>query len=245
MRDQLVIQEEMDHCLNSRDEELCQLWSQSQEDGAQLVALLLQVQELISSVKERAEVVERDLEEVNGCFDHHRREINHLKMREKEAKEKVNQLGGSIIRAGHDAKIFKDQLDRMEDNICRCGPTPSEVGEEFVFLEDEARIELSYVSARGSEYVAPPVENPIPIPVPAPCHPCGSSLVASVLEEFVEEPAGAICEDLNTLLREVDVERVRDLQEEFSNSVVHPSPQVGSDQWRRLNGIHHMHPRPG
>ena len=78
MRDQLVVQEEMDHRLNSRDKELHQLRSQSQEDGAQLAALLLQVQELISSVKERAEVVERDLEEVNGCFDCHRGEINHL-----------------------------------------------------------------------------------------------------------------------------------------------------------------------
>ena len=71
MRDQLVIQEEMDCCLDSRDEKLHQLRSQSQEDGAQLAALSMQVQELISSVKERAEVVERDLEEVNGCFDCH------------------------------------------------------------------------------------------------------------------------------------------------------------------------------
>ena len=71
MRDQLVIQEEMDHHLDSRDEELCQLHSQSQEDGAQLAALSLQVQELISSVKKRSEVVERDLEEVNGRFDCH------------------------------------------------------------------------------------------------------------------------------------------------------------------------------
>ena len=52
MRDQLGIQEEMDHCLVSRDEELRQLSSQSQEDGAQLAALSLQVQELIASVKE-------------------------------------------------------------------------------------------------------------------------------------------------------------------------------------------------
>ena len=71
MRDQLVIQEEMDCCLDSRDEELWQLCLQSQEDGAQLTALSLQVQELISSVKERSEVVERDLEEVDDCFDRH------------------------------------------------------------------------------------------------------------------------------------------------------------------------------
>ena len=71
MRDQLGIQEQMDHCLESRDEELRQLHSQSQEDGAQLAALSLQVQELIASVKEWSEVVERDLEEVNSCFDCH------------------------------------------------------------------------------------------------------------------------------------------------------------------------------
>ena len=69
MRDQLAVQEEMDCHLNSRDKELHQLYSQSQENGAQLTALSLQVQELISSVKERAEVVERDLEEVNGRFN--------------------------------------------------------------------------------------------------------------------------------------------------------------------------------
>ena len=71
MRDQLVIQEEMDRHLDSRDKELCQLHLQSQEDGAQLAALSLQVQELISLVKERSEVVERDLEEVNDRFDCH------------------------------------------------------------------------------------------------------------------------------------------------------------------------------
>ena len=71
MRDQLSIQEEMDCRLESRDEELWQLCSQSQEDGGQLAALSLQVQELIASVKERFEVVERDLEEVNGRFDCH------------------------------------------------------------------------------------------------------------------------------------------------------------------------------
>ena len=94
MRDQLVIQEEMNRHLDSRDEELRQLHSQLQEDGVQLATLSLQVQELISSVKERAEVVERDLEEVNGRFDHHQGEINQLKIRGKEVKEKVDQLGG-------------------------------------------------------------------------------------------------------------------------------------------------------
>ena len=159
--------------------------------------------------------------------------------------KKVEELGGYIIGAGHKAKIFKFWLDCMEDNVCRCSCTPLEVREEFISSEEEARTELSYASARGSKYVAPLVENPIPIPVPAPCHPCGSSSVAPALEEIIEEPARAICEDLDALLREADVERVRDLQEESSNLVVHSSPQVGSDQWRRLNGIHHMHPGPG
>ena len=57
MRDQFKIKEDMDVCLDQRDEELCQLCSQSQVDGAQLGALFLQVQELISSVEARAEVV--------------------------------------------------------------------------------------------------------------------------------------------------------------------------------------------
>ena len=116
-------------------------------------------------------MVERDLEEVNGCFEHHRGEINHLKTREKELKEKVEELGGFVLGAAHEAEIFKTCLDRMGDNICKCECTPSKVGEEFVSSE-EAKMELFYASARGSKYVTPPVENPIPIPVPAPCHPC-------------------------------------------------------------------------
>ena len=214
----------MDHHLDSRDKELHQLCSKLQEDRVQLAALSMQVQELISSVKERDEVLERDLEEVNGCFNCHQGEINHLKIREKEAVKKVDKLGGYIIGAGHGAQLFKNQLDGMEENVCRCRHTPLEVGEEFVSSEDEARTELSYASAKGSKYVAPLVENLIPLLVPPPCHPCGSSSVAPVLEEIVEEPARAICEDLDALLREVDEERVRDLQEGSSNSVVHSSP---------------------
>ena len=82
------------------------------------------------------------------------------------------------------------------------------MGEEFVSSEEEARTELSYASARGSKYIAPPLENSIPILVPAPCHPCGLFLAAPALEEIIEEPARAICEDLDTLLREADVERL-------------------------------------
>ena len=121
--------------------------SQSQEDGAQLAALSLQLQELISLVEERSKAVERDLEEVNGCFDCHRGEINHLKTREKESKEKVEELGGFVLGAAHEAEIFKTCLDWMEDNTCKCGCTPSEIGEEFVSSEDKARTELSYASA--------------------------------------------------------------------------------------------------
>ena len=72
MRDMLKVQEHMDIRLDQRDEELHQHWSQSQVDGAQLAALSLQMQELISSVESRAEVVCKDLEEINGRFDHHR-----------------------------------------------------------------------------------------------------------------------------------------------------------------------------
>ena len=68
IRDQLKVQELMDTFLDQRDEELHQLCSQSQADGAQLVALSLQLQELISLVEEQSRVVERDLEEVNGHF---------------------------------------------------------------------------------------------------------------------------------------------------------------------------------
>ena len=89
MRDMLQIQEDMDHCLDQRDEELCQLRSQSQSDGAQLAALSLQMQELISSVESRAEMVGKDLEEINGWFDRHRGEINCLKIREKDAQEET------------------------------------------------------------------------------------------------------------------------------------------------------------
>ena len=113
MRDMLKVQELMDIRLDSRDEELCQLQSQSQVDGAQLAALSLQVQELISSVEARAKVVGRDLEEINGRFDCHRGEINHLKIREKDAKEENEKLKGFIIGAGHGVQVFKDHLNRM------------------------------------------------------------------------------------------------------------------------------------
>ena len=99
MRVQLEMQEGIDLRLEQRDEELHQLRSQSQADRAQLAALSLQLQELISSVESRAEVVGRDLEEINGWFDRHRGEINRLKIREKTAKEETEELKSFIIGA--------------------------------------------------------------------------------------------------------------------------------------------------
>ena len=244
MRELLKIQEGMDLCLDQRDKELHQLHSQSQSDGAQLAALSLQMQELISLVESRAKVV-KDLEEIYGWFDCHRGEINCLKIREKDSKEEVEKLKGFIVGAGHEAQVFKNRLDRMEENVCRCGQTPSEVGEEFVSSEDEDRTELSYASVRVDEYVAPPVENTIPLPVPAPATCClGPTTTLPPMEEISKEPT-FICEDLDGLLREADEGRARDLQEGPSNSVVCSPPQVGSQEWRRLNGIHRMHPGPG
>ena len=203
MRDMLKTQEGMDPRLEQRDEELQQLHSQSQVDGAQLAALSLQMQELISSVESRAKVVGKDLEEINGWFDRHKGEINCLKIREKDAKEETEQLKGFIVGAGHEAQVFKNCLDRMEENVCRCGRTPSEVGEEFVLSEDEGRTELSYASVRENEYVAPPVENPIPLPIPAPVPCCqGTHTTLPTLEEITEEPS-FICEDLDGLLRQM------------------------------------------
>ena len=132
MRDQLKVQELMDVHLNQRDKEIRQLRSQSQADGAQLAALSMQVQELISSVEARAEVVGKDLEEINGQFDLHRGKINCLKIREKDAKKVTEKLKGFIVGAGHEARVFKNCLDKMEENVCRCGRTPSEVGEDGI-----------------------------------------------------------------------------------------------------------------
>ena len=198
MRVQLKVQELMDICLDQRDKKLCQLQSQSQADEAQLAALSLQVQELISLVEARTKVVGKDLEEISGWFNHHRGEINRLKIREKDTKEEVEKLKGFVIGAGHEAQVFKDCLNRMEENVCRCGHTPSEVGEEFVSSEDEARMELSYASAHGSKYMAPPLENPILIPIPALASSCclGSGTALPPLEEITEE-ATFICEDLD------------------------------------------------
>ena len=189
-----------------------------------MATLSLQMQELISLVESRAEVVGKDLKEINGQFDHHRGEINHLKIREKDAKEETEKLKGFIVGAGHEAQVFKSRLNRMEENVCRCGRTPSEVGEEFVSFEDEGRTELSYALAAGEEYVALPIENPIPLLVPAPASCClGSTTTLPPMEEITEEPA-FICEDLNGLLREADEGRARDLQEGSSNPVVRLPP---------------------
>ena len=226
MRDMLKVQEQMDIHLDKRDEELRQLQSQSQSDGAQLAALSLQMQELISLVESRAEVVGKDLEEINGRFDCHRGKINHLKIRERDAKEETAKLKGFIVGAGHEAQVFKNRLDQMEENICRCGWTPSEVGEEFVSSEDEGRTELSYASAAGEEYMAPPVENSIPLLIPAPATCClGPTTTLPLMEEISKEPT-FICEDLDGLLMEANEGRARDLQEGSSQSVVHSPPRL-------------------
>ena len=247
MRDQLKVQELMDLRLDQRDEELRQLCSQSQANGAQLAALSLQMQELISLVESRAKVVGKDLEEINGRFDRYRGEINRLKIREKDSKEEVEKLKGFIIGAGHEAQVFQNRLDRMEENVCKCGWTPSEVGEEIVSSEDKGRTELSYASVREDEYVTPSIKNSFPIPIPALASSCCLGSVAAPLppmEEITEE-ATFICDNLDGLLREADEGRARDLQEGPSNSVVRSPPQVGSQEWRRLNGIHRMRPGPG
>ena len=161
MRELLKIQEGMDFCLDQRDKELRQLRSQSQADGAQLAVLSLQMQELISSVESRAEVVGKGLEEINGRFNCHRGEIDRLKIQKKDAKQETEKLKGFIVGAGHQAQVFKNRLNRMEENVCRCGQTPSEIGEEFISSEDKGRTELFYASAHEKEYVAPPIKKPV------------------------------------------------------------------------------------
>ena len=107
------------------------------------------------------------------------------------------------------------------------------------------RMELSYASVREDKYIAPPVENSIPLQIPALATCClGPTTTLPPMEEISEEPA-FICEDLDGLLREADEGRARDLQEGSSQSVVRSPPRLGSERWRRLNGIHCMHPGPG
>ena len=64
------------------------------------------------------------------------------------------------------------------------------------------------------------------------------------MEEISEEPT-FICDDLDRLLREANEGRARDLQEGSSQSVVCSPPRLGSERWRRLNGIHCMCPGSG
>ena len=56
-------------------EEIQQVFSQSQEDGAKMTAMSLQLQELISLMEERSKAVGTNLEEVNDRFDCHCQEI--------------------------------------------------------------------------------------------------------------------------------------------------------------------------
>ena len=55
--------------------------------------------------------MERDPEEVNGWFDYRRGEINCLKRREEEQKEREEELRRYVLGAAHEAEIFKNQLD--------------------------------------------------------------------------------------------------------------------------------------
>ena len=93
-------------------------------------------------------------------------------------------------------------------------------------IHDKGRTELSYASAPGEEYVAPPIENSSPIPIPALASSCCLGSVAAPLppmEEITEE-ASFICDDLDSLLREADKERAKELQEGPSSSVVCSPP---------------------
>ena len=110
-----------------------------------------------------------DIFEISKCicdrrFDHYRGEINCLKIREKDSKEEVEKLKGFVVGAGHEAQVFKNCLDRVEENVCRCGQTPSEVGEEFVSYKDEGRTELSYASAPGASMWLPLLKTQFPSP---------------------------------------------------------------------------------
>ena len=138
----------------------------------------------------------------------------------------MEKLKGFIVGAGHEAQVFKNCLDRMEENICRCGWTPSEVREEFVSSEDEGRTKLSYALVKEEEYIAPPIENSFPIPILALASSCCLGSVAAPLppmEEISEEPT-FICDNLDGLLREADEGGARDLQKGSSNSVVCSPP---------------------
>ena len=123
-----------------------------------------------------------------------------------------------MIAAGHEAQLFKSWLDWMEERACKCGHTPLEV--EEAFSSESMGSELSYASAKENKYMAPLMENPIPIPVLPPCPQEHLSTVHLPLEEIMEEPREPIVEDLDTLLRLVNEGRVRDLQEDSPCSMV-------------------------
>ena len=69
-------------------------------------------------------------------------------MPEKELKEKEEELRGYVLGAAHEAEVFKSRLDQMEEKVCKCGWTPSKVGEELS-SEENARTKLSPASARA------------------------------------------------------------------------------------------------
>lgn len=109
--------------------------SQSQEDGVKVAALLLQPQKLIAAMEDQAKSVGTNLGEVNSCFYCHRIEINRLKRREEE-------LVKEIIGANHKLQLFKDRLERAEEDCCKCGWTLSVV--EEAFFSESVGSELPY-----------------------------------------------------------------------------------------------------
>ena len=174
--------------------------------------------------------VGNNLVELSKRCDCQRKEINHLMDQEEEWR-------GEIVGVNHDLKLFKARLERAEESRHRCGKTPSDM--KNLVSQEEAHSELSFTNEyKENECFAPPKEILIPIPVLPPYAQEHSMMIHPPLEEIVEEPREPIAEDLDALLREADEGRTRDLQEGSSHSVVHPPPRVGSEMWRRLNGIH-------
>ena len=154
-----------------------------------------------------------------------------------DSKEEVKKLKGFIVDAGHKAQVFKNHLDRMEENVCRCGGTPSEVGKSSSLLRTKAGQSCPMPQLLERSMCPPPIKNSIPLPVPAPTTCCvGPSTTLPPMEEITEEPT-FICEDLDGLLREADEGRARDLQEGSSQSVVRSPPRLGSERWRSVRKL--------
>lgn len=119
MRDQLKVQELMDHHLDFLAEESHELSFSKPGGWAWINQLSSQIQELIKASGTREQVIERDLEELKKRCDCQRGEINYLK--------REGELVKEIIGVNHDLKIFSDGLDEAKGGRCRCGEIPSHV----------------------------------------------------------------------------------------------------------------------